>query len=234
MKYISEDSRKSKEADLARAVYGEDNVIFSGSNGNLESDINGLLLSGYSGSIVVYVDLVPGNVDTINIFSDLLEKYQYNKELYIVPLLSSESCVIKSLVSLGYNVPEEQLEIIEGLLSYKTTKYSNASTLEKATKLFYNDIPLLANKKYKYFKDSVVLVGAVETTLEERGVHFIFAQGAYLKNSITVKYAIPKIISLADYLKIYIDLYNRVARVNGFRELSDSNIKSLLGYCKNK
>lgn len=209
MKYICEDNRRhSPPSVMVDKVYGKENTKYSCGNSRLKKVIFETL-SSTDEEIIVYIDLVPGNLYTITLFIDLLLEFADFGNVYIVPILSSESCIVRSLVSLGYEVPKVQLDIIEGNICILSTKYKNEKTLEKVTKQFYKDIPVISDSLDYYFKDDVV-------SLEEKGVNFIVNHMCYISNNIIEKYVNGFSTNLHSYINEYITYFNKLSNVNGY------------------
>ena len=152
MKYVSEDNRRYSPVSIVDRVYGRNNTKYSMGNGNLE-DVIDRLLSFSNEEIIVYVDVVPGNNETISVFFNLLRKYRDFSNVYIVPILCTEACLLDSLVKLGIQLNSVQIGILTGTVPYKSTVYSDANTLEKALKLFYKHIDVL-KEDLSYYNDN--------------------------------------------------------------------------------
>lgn len=219
MKYISEDNRWHSPASyLADVVYGKDNTKYSCGNGNLQMLINKFKDTGEE--IVVYVDLVPGNYNTYEVFRRLLKCYKDYRNVYIVPILSTEACVVESLRLLSVELDDQILNILDAKTPYRETRYSKEVNLEKVSKQFYKDIYLL-KEDLSFYKDDMVCVCGKEVSLEERGVLFILAHMCYISNDIISKYSQDSIVSLEDYIDEYVEYYNKLAKINGLPVFSE-------------
>lgn len=219
MKYISEDNRWHSPASyLADVVYGKENTKFSCGNGKLKIQVDKLKDTGEE--IIVYVDLVPGNYHTYRVFRELLKRYKDYGNIYIVPILSTEACVVESLKQLGVNIDSQIQDILQAKIKYKGTKYKNEDNLEHVTKKFYKDISLLKDD-LSYYKDKTVEICGKSISLEERGVMFILAHVCYLSNIVISKYSNDEFVSLESYIEEYLNYYNRLAAVNDLLPFPD-------------
>lgn len=217
MKYISEDNRRHSPASyLADAVYGKTNTIYSCGNGNLEYQID--KVKDTKEEIIVYIDLVPGNINTFEIFKRLLRKYRNYSNVYIVPILSTEACVVESLRLLGVNINNQILDILQAKIKYGDTKYKKEGNLEHVTKQFYKDISLLKSD-LSYYTDKIVEICGKNISLEERGVMFILAHICYLSNNIISRYVNDEVVLLESYIEEYLNYYSRLAMINGLPDI---------------
>lgn len=134
---ITEDSRKTSTlAEVYTWLY--DKVIFSNGNRQLILAIESALNSSKD-EIIVYVDVVPDNYQTLFIFNHLLNCYKDEKRVFILPIFCSEYCVLCALSELGRLNSDAQL-LIDFPSLRSATKYKKiVGSLEKLFKQALRD-----------------------------------------------------------------------------------------------
>lgn len=109
IRYLFEDREESFFSKFFRLAYSTDinfpdRIVYSEGNGNLE-DMTLLIADYYKNDqLVVFIDLLPDNLDTVEIFKriiTLILNKNFNNRVTIVPLISAEYYYIKLLYNLG-------------------------------------------------------------------------------------------------------------------------------------
>ena len=102
MKIIFEDSNDAPSSVLLRNCFLGDSIIFSEGCHNIPEYIERYIELD---DIVIFVDLVPDNMATINFYNDLVSEYQdfiASNRLMICPILCIEYIILKMLLTYGY------------------------------------------------------------------------------------------------------------------------------------
>lgn len=140
---LEDNRRKSEYSVFLDSVYGRDNVIFTVGSGNLSKVIRRYINSDKE--IFVYVDVVPDNINTLNIFSSLLVEFGNFKNVYILPVFCSEYIILRYLQD-TVELDELYKSILNLKVNYKLIKeFEDCVNFEKVCKRILS----LVEKDYK-------------------------------------------------------------------------------------
>lgn len=102
MIFIFEDKEDDLLSKLFQEAYDSHNFIYAKGNGNLERIVRDCLVSSEEG-IIVYLDTIPDNKDSINIYKSLRRlSLQNDFRVIIMPIVCAEYYFIMSLVLTDY------------------------------------------------------------------------------------------------------------------------------------
>ena len=95
MKYLLEDRRRSTLSQFLLREYtddGKNNIIFTGGNGELLKKTHSILKSDPNENVVIFIDTVPENEETINTYNALALyaqkcKNEGNLRVMVIPIV---------------------------------------------------------------------------------------------------------------------------------------------------
>lgn len=171
MRYIFEDKEDDILSRFMQRAYNpeyiENKFIYANGGGNLESRIDGAINSGER-EIYVYIDIVPDNPNTINLYHKLISKYKYMDSIIFIPIPCSEYYVIQSLIGSAVirkgNEVLQAIDIIKFRGYYKDSEFIQTDkdrvfckNFEKFCKLFLMKAVLdCANTSRSFNEGSII------------------------------------------------------------------------------
>ena len=102
--FIFEDNGNTPSSKLLKESYNGDNIHFSFSNRYLVNKVDELISKGFK-DIIVFVDVVPNNDNTISLYKSLSDEKYGNEEwgnVIIVPIICIEYFLAKLCLDNGY------------------------------------------------------------------------------------------------------------------------------------
>lgn len=109
--------------DIIR-IFTDNHFRYSNGNGNLRKDLYKIFRVEKPDLICIFVDVVPNNRETIDIFNMLLVDAitKFPRKLLLVPILGSEYFYIKTLNNFRVDIDEELTKRYLTVLPYDTEK----------------------------------------------------------------------------------------------------------------
>lgn len=176
MKYIFEDSKDDAISMLFEALYDKDtieNFVYSNGNGNLTNELDNI---NENEDVVVFLDLVPDNRDTVRIYNKVVRYKKKFKSFIVFPIPCREYYYIKSLFMTQAMI-ESCLSSIQSCLDMNYYKDSDilsdgdkARTFEKFCKIVaikgFIDCAKLTGRKIDYFETNCICIDNSKCTNE--------------------------------------------------------------------
>lgn len=157
---LEDNRRKSEYSVFLDSVYGRDNVVFTVGSGNLSKVIRRYINSDKE--IFVYVDVVPDNINTLNIFSSLLVEFGNFKNVYILPVFCSEYIILRYLQD-TVELDELYKSILNLKVNYKLIKeFEDCVNFEKVCKRILS----LVEKDYRDLLKNVSIRISIDFVLK--------------------------------------------------------------------
>lgn len=231
MKVVSEDNSNSVLSNLLKVVYGED-VFFSNGISGVENVLDALISSYPEEDIVAYVDLVPGNLEVRKTVLSYFGKYKKYSNVYIVPIICSEYCVLLCWIAYGIIKDEKLSSILEGDLWFGSyDKDFSGKSIEGFCKyILFKKLPDVCRrnnnddtKDIRYYKDSVCKICGTCPNLIKRSVDCIVNHGAYIANSIIDSYYTSIDCDYDEFVRGFLRRYNNMCDL--YSEFDKSGVK---------
>lgn len=175
LEYIFEDKEGSFLDRLFKSVYPSDvygHIYFTNNNSNAQIKANKLASAGLD--VTIFLDMVPGNVQILEVYEKIKESsIENNFRINVVPIFCSEYLIIKAFSDLDVFTSEDDVELCLNKINYLDSelykiegRVSKYKTFEKFCKLIlrYDTIPCLTSSK----KICIENVGFIKNSLNQR------------------------------------------------------------------
>lgn len=176
MKIIFEDHKDTPSSKLISFLNQED-IVFAGANTRIVKCIRNIIRANPNEQIVVYIDLIPDNPITCEIFNRLTNDNLLNDNIVIMPVICAEYLIAKMICKYipNVNVPamRDIVSSIENNTNWRDialSDFTNCKSLEKVFKRFFcEDSKYLADYYWNIAKNTNGFYSMDDTlTVEEK------------------------------------------------------------------
>lgn len=199
MYIVFEDAGFNLSKDFFSVVYGLDKLKYAEGNKNVIRKINEII--DYK-EIIAYVDVIPDNPYTLEVFTGIYDCFKSSKNIYVIPYFCYEYSVLNYLIDFeGLILKNDELSALKHNVSYKTLNgFKNTRSFEGFCKGLYHaylrNYPNLKRQK-------------------KQGACFVSKYTAYLENKIMLKYFKSKNISEQDAVRLFLKDFDKAISTLG-------------------
>jgi hypothetical protein len=144
--YLFEDTEGAELPKLFKSGFSketQDKIRYSNGNSNLKRQAGRIIRRENPDLLCVYVDLVPNNINTVDIFRGICDiaLTEYRGKILVLPILGSEYYYIKSVMRLNLEIDSEIIDKYLSLVPYSGLEWLSSfsparyNTFEKLGKL---------------------------------------------------------------------------------------------------
>lgn len=148
MIYIFEDDIRDPIPSLFLQSYdinATTEFIYTKGNGNIYKKVEGLINS--NDTIIVYLDTIPGNIETRRLYNKLLKlSRRNNKSIIVLPILGAEYYFIKSIHNKPIVIDKDSVNICVNNKSYFNSAIISTQEDKKYCKYYERFCKLVLNK----------------------------------------------------------------------------------------